>query len=370
MATTVDTPIQVTTTPVQIPFDQAKLEAFTGRALGDASATFVNILCVIGDRLGLFKDLARHGPATSAELAMRAGIQERYAREWLSALASAGYLEYDAADRRFRLPPEHAPVLAQESGPVFFGGVYHMIPALVGSLDRLTEAFRRGGGVSQADYDPRLWEGMERFTASWFENLLLQQWIPAAPEVQAALERGALLADVGCGRGRALIKLAQAFPRSRFVGYDLFEPVVRTAATNAQAAGVADRVRFEQRDISQGIPERYDVVTTFDVVHDAVDPLGMLRAIRHALRPDGTYLCLEFNCSDTLEENAGPIGAFLYSCSVLYCTTTSLAGGGEGLGTAGLPESRLRELGTAAGFSRIRRLPLENPFNTLYALQP
>jgi SAM-dependent methyltransferase len=232
----------------------------------------------------------------------------------------------------------------------------------------LIQAFQHGGGIPQSTYDHNMWDGLERFTASWFENLLLPVWLPAMPEVQVKLEQGALVADVGCGHGRALIKLAQSFPRSRYVGYDIFEPTIEKATAHAQAAGVADRVRFEQRDVSAGLPEQYDVITTFDVVHDAIDPRGLLRAIRQALRSDGRYVCLDINCAEHLEGNAGPLGSLFYGVSVLYCMTTSLSGHGEGLGTVGLPEGKLQELSKEAGFNSVRRVPLENPFNNLYEL--
>ena len=219
-------------------------------------------------------------------------------------------------------------------------------------------------------YDPSTWEGVTRFTNGWFENLLVPVWLPAMPEVQAKLERGALVADVGCGHGKALIKLAQTYPQSHYVGYDSFAPSIEWAKANAQAAGVADRVCFEHRDVSQGLPEQYDVITTFDVVHDAVNPRGLLRAIRNALRPGGRYVCLEINSSDKLEENIGLLGAFFYSVSVLYCMTSSLAHYGEGLGTVGLPESKIRELCAEAGFGHVRRVPMENPFNILYEITP
>lgn len=354
----------------QPAIEQAKVEAFVGKVLGDTSATLVTILAVIGDRLGLFKDLAANGPATSAELAVRAGINERYAREWLGAMATAGYVEYDAASRRFTLPPEHAPALAQESGPFFFGGAYQMIPALVGILGQVTEAFRKGGGVPYGAYDINCWDGMERFTNTWFENLLIQHWIPAMPDVRAKLERGARVADVGCGRGRALIKLAREFPNSRYVGYDIFGPSIERASANATAAGVGDRVSFRQLDVSKGLSEPCDVITTFDVIHDAVDPLGLLRAIRQGLRADGVYVCLDINCSDKLEENIGPLGALFHGFSVLYCMTTSLGGGGVGLGTLGFHEPKVRELCVQAGFKIVRRVPLENPFNNLYEIRP
>ena len=154
------------------------------------------------------------------------------------------------------------------------------------------------------------------------------------------------------------------------MGYDNFAPSIAQATANAQAAGVADRVRFEHRDVSEGLPEQYDVITTFDVVHDAVNPRGLLRAIRNGLRPGGRYVCLEINSSDKLEENIGLLGAFFYSCSVLYCMTTSLAHHGEGLGTVGLPEPKMRELCAEVGFSNVWRVPMENPFNILYEITP
>ena len=355
---------------MQQTIDQAKADAFIGKVLGDTAALAVTVMSSIGDRLGLFKNLAQLGPATSEELAERAHVNERYAREWLSAMASAGYLEYDPASRRFTLPPEHVPVLAQEGGPVFFGGVQEEIVGLAGPINQLMQAFRTGGGVPMEAYDPSAWEGIARFTSGWFENLLVPVWLPAMPDVLAKLERGALVADVGCGHGKALIKLAQTYPQSRYVGYDNFAPSIEQAKANVQAAGVADRVRFEPLDVSAGLPEQFDVITTFDVVHDAVNPRGLLQAIRNGLQPGGRYVCLEINSSDKLEENIGLLGAFFYSVSVLYCMTSSLAHHGEGLGTAGIPESKMRELCAEAGFSNVRRVPMENPFNILYEVTP
>jgi 2-polyprenyl-3-methyl-5-hydroxy-6-metoxy-1,4-benzoquinol methylase len=281
-------------------------------------------------------------------------------------MANAGYVEYDPLSRRFTLPPEHIPALAQERGPVFFGGVQQQILGMIKPLDQIINAFRHGGGVPQSAYDEDMWEGLERFSAGWFDNYLIQSWIPAMPEVQAKLQEGVLVADVGCGRGRALIKLAEAFPRSRFVGYDAFAPTIARAAENAAAAGVSDRVRFQHLDVSTGLPEQYDIITTFDVVHDAINPRGLVRSIREGLKPGGRYVCLDINCSDKLEDNAGPMGAMFHSVSILYCMTTSLAHEGEGLGTVGLPESKLRELCDEAGFGDVRRVPLEDPFNNLY----
>jgi SAM-dependent methyltransferase len=350
--------------------DQTRAEEFTTRVLTDTAGATTTVLAFLGDRLGLFKDLAAAGPATSAELAARTGTNERYAREWLAAMFAAGYVEYDGETRRYRLPPEHRPALTDEPGPAFFGGIHQELLGLVQRVDAIANAFREGGGVPQGGYPEDVYVGMDRFTAMWHENLLLQQWIPAIPDVQTKLERGVRVADVGCGQGRALIKLVERFPRSSFVGYDVFAPNIDRAWANARAAGVADRVRFEVADAAQGLPARFDVVTTWDVIHDSVDPLGILRAIRAALAADGVYLCLDINCSDRTEENRGPLAALLYGFSILYCMTSSLAHGGEGLGTLGLHEPKLRELCAEAGFATVRRVPIENPVNSLFEIRP
>jgi len=348
--------------------DTSKVEAFVGRVLNDCSATFVTTLAAFGDRLGLFKNLAASGPATSAELASRAGIDERYAREWLGGMTTAGYLTHDPQSGRFALPPEHAPALADEGGPFFFGGAYEMLLGLATIHDPLTRAFQQGGGVPPSAYDARFWEGMDRFTAGWFNHSLLQAWLPAMPDVLSKLRRGATLADIGCGRGLALIRLAEAFPASRFAGYDAFAPNIEVARERAGRAGVADRVDFEVLDVRSALPRAFDVITTFDVVHDAVDPLGLLRSIRESLLPDGIYICLDTNCSGRLEENGGAIGSLFHGISVLFCMTTSLANGGAGLGTLGLHEHRLQEYASVAGFTSVRRA-FQDPFNNLYELR-
>lgn len=349
--------------------DPKKTEAFLGRVLSDTAAFTTIALSTLGDRHGLWKDLANCPPQTPAELAACTKTDERYVREWLSAMAAAGYVTYDAGTGKFCLPPEYAPVLAQEGGPFFLSGAHAQFVATLEQYETLATAFKEGGGVPQSSFNRHVHENLERFTAGWHENLLLQQWIPAVPEIQAALERGIRVADVGCGRGRAILKLAQAFPRSKFVGYDVYEPNVEAARAMARDAGLSDRVSFEIVDVSKGLPEKFDLVTTFDVVHDAADPAGLLAAIRAALRPGGHYLNLDINCSDKLEQNFGPLGTVFYGISVMYCMTTSLAAGGAGLGTCGLPPAKMDELGRGAGFRTVRKLPLENPFNNLYELK-
>jgi 2-polyprenyl-3-methyl-5-hydroxy-6-metoxy-1,4-benzoquinol methylase len=350
-----------------IDHDQA--EAFTGKVLGDTAGCMTTVLAAIGDRLGLYRDLAAAGPSTASELAARTAIDARYAQEWLAAMHAAGYLSYSPEEGRFALPAEHRPALVDEPGPEFFGGIHQDLFGLLHRLDGIVDAFRHGGGVHQHEFPDDTYVGMDRFTAMWHENLLLQEWIPAVPGLEAKLRAGARLADVGCGQGRALIKLAGAFPASTFHGFDVFGPNVERSRENARSAGLDSVLRFEQVDVARGLPGTYDVITTWDVIHDSADPVGMLRSIRNALAPGGVYVCLDINCSDRTEENVGPIAALLYGFSILYCMTVSLADGGRGLGTLGLPLAVLRGLAGEAGFGSVEQVPMDNPFNSLYVLR-
>ncbi|MFG2292106.1 methyltransferase domain-containing protein [Streptomyces sp. NPDC048603] len=349
--------------------DDAKVEAFMEKALGDLSGTMAAGLCALGDRLGLFRSLAEHGPATSAELADRLDLKERYVREWLRGLTASGYLT-ELGSGRFFLPNEHVPALADDSGALFLGGVYQMLPGLWAPYEQLAQAFRAGGGVRQEDYPPSLWDGMSRFTGSWFETVMIDEWLSTFPHVVERLEEGVEVADVGCGAGRALLVLARAFPRSRFTGFDNFPGQVERARANAERAGLTDRVSFGTADAARGLPGRYDLITTFDVIHDAAEPERILAAVRSALRDDGDYLMLETNSRDRAEENLGPVASLMYGFSVFYCMTTSLADGGAALGTCGLPESTVRELCAGAGFGEVVRSTKEDPFNVLYDIRP
>lgn len=350
--------------------DEARMEEFADRAVGDFSSTMTVMLCHVGDRLGLFEDLHADGPATPAELAERTGLDERYVAEWLRGLRAPGYLDYDEDSGRYELSPEHAMVLAAEGSPVFLGGGYQVLGGIMEPIHRIVDAFEDGGGAAQDAYGHHFWAGMERFSSGWLENFLLEEWIPAMPDVEAKLESGCRYADVGCGSGRALNKLARSFPDSTFVGYDLFPTQAERARENVEASGVGGRVEIEVADASEGLPETYDVISTFDVVHDAVDPLGLLEGIRGSLDPDGVYVCLDVNCADTHEENEGPLAAMFYGFSVFYCMTTSLANGGAGLGTSGFPEAKCQELSEKAGFSEVRQVPIDDSFNSLYEIRP
>jgi SAM-dependent methyltransferase len=355
----------------QVPMDEQKVMQFVLRLVADVTAANMSTLVYIGDRNGLFKALAEGGPTTVDSLAERTGQQPRYLREWLSAMACAHYVDYDAASQRFTLPAEHAACLVNEDSPAFVGGMFQMLPTFGHAGSKVAESFKQGGGVPQTEYGEEFWKGFERFTRAQFVNKLAQVWIPAMPEVEAALNAGGSVADIGCGNGQALLILAGAYPKARYTGFDNYQLAIDNANQNARAAGLEKQVQFELRDIVDGMPEQYDLITTFDVVHDMVRPRAALKAIRQALKPGGTYLWLEFNVSSDLAENIGhPFGlpAFIYSASTLYCMTTSLSQGGEGLGAA-LGEAKARELAEEAGFSHFRRLPLDDPFSLLMELK-
>ncbi|MGI8828139.1 MAG: class I SAM-dependent methyltransferase [Chloroflexota bacterium] len=344
-------------------------DAFAERVFTDVSTTMLTMLACLGDRLDLFKALAASGPATPDQLAEQAGINARYAREWLSAMAAGGYVSYDPASGSFSLPSAHVPVLAEENGRWFCGGPLQELLAMMGLMHQYTNVFRHGGGVPQSAFSQDMWTGLERESAVWFDNVLVAEWIGKAPGVRPQLERGTSVADVGCGRGRALIRLAQAFPNSRFTGYDVFGPAVEQASECARAEGVADRVHFEQIDASEGLQRQHNLILSFDVVHDAADPLAFLCSIRKALAPKGRYLCLEPRAGERLEENLSLTGAMWYAASTMYCMTTSLANGGAGLGAMGMPEVRLRELCLAAGFAEVTDLEVDDPLVALYEIR-
>jgi len=313
-------------------------------------------MAALGDRLGLFNTMAEAYPMTTQELAERGGIHPRYAREWLSLMTSAGYIVYNPRAETFSLPPEHIPVLAQEGGPFFVGGTHQMLLGMLGILDHLQAAFKTGLGIPMEAYNQDTWEGMERDMTGVYQSNLLPNWIPAMPAVQAQLEQGVSLADVGCGSGRIPILLAEAFPKSRFFGFDIFPPVIERARSNAAAAGLETKIEFQTVQPSAPLPGQFDLITTFDVLHDSADPLALLKIIRQALLPGGRYICLEINCAERLEDNLGPLQTVRYGASLLYCMSTSLAHGGAGLGTMGLPEASLRALCQQAGFNQVERI--------------
>jgi SAM-dependent methyltransferase len=349
-------------------FNKEKAEKFTLGVVNDLAAAVHGAMTYIGDKLGIFKAMAASGPVTSAELSRATGLNERYLREWLGSMAAAQYVEYDPESRRYLLPAEHAAPLANENSPVFLGGFFQSIIANVSVAAKVAEAFKTGKGVPQSEYPAETFEAIERTTAPWYKNHLVRKWVPLMPQVKAKLEAGGTALDVGCGSGRAAIELSKGFPAARVFGFDNHGPSIERARANAQAEGVGDRVKFELVDCTR-LPQReFDFISTFDVVHDSVDPAGLLSSIRKALAKDGTYLMLEINASDKVEQNISPMGRMLYSISTLYCMTVSLAHGGAGIGAL-MGEQKARELVEMAGFGNFRKLATDDQFSVLYEIR-
>jgi SAM-dependent methyltransferase len=349
--------------------DEAKVEQFVGQALGELGATLNAALVVIGDRLGLYKAMADSRPVTAAELADRTGTNERSVREWLNAQAAGGYVSYEPQTERYVLPPEHAVVLADESSPAFMPGAFQLMAAAVRDEPKITESFRHGAGVGWHEHSHGVFEGCERFFRPGYQANLVQSWIPALDGVEQKLRHGAHVADVGCGHGASTLIMAQAYPESTFVGFDYHAGSIEQATERARAAGVAGRVRFEVASAQDFPGTDYDLVTTFDCLHDMGDPVTAARHVFETLDADGTWLIVEPFAGDRVEDNLNPVGRIYYAASTLLCTPASLSQDvGLALG-AQAGEARLRDVVTAGGLNRFRRAA-ETPFNLVLEARP
>jgi SAM-dependent methyltransferase len=345
-----------------------RLEAFVGKMVGDMAAAMSGSLVITGAKLGLYKALAG-GPATSADLAARAGIAERYAREWLSAQAASGYVDYDPVTGLFSMNAEQRMVFADESSPVFIAPAFEVIASAYIDEPKITEAFVSGGGVGWHEHHECLFRGTERFFRTGYKAHLVQDWLPALDGVVDRLRVGADVADIGCGHGASTILLAQAFPDSRFVGFDYHEASIERAREAAREAGDLPNVRFEVASAKDTPGSDYDLVACFDCLHDMGDPVGAARRIREMLKPDGTFLLVEPYANDSLAENLNPVGRMYYSASTMICTPGSLAQEvGLALG-AQAGEARLADVLRQGGFSRVRRAT-ETPFNLIIEARP
>lgn len=352
------------------PLQLEKLFKFQQLLFFQMSAALGALAAYLGDRLGFFRALAEHGPMSAAELARRQGTCPDMTAEWLRVTTCASYLEYELQDDRYRLAPEHALILANDGGPMCFAGGLQQIGGFADQLPRLLDAFRDGGGLAQGAYSPDVREGMERLSATWFEHELVDHWIAALPQLTERLRTGATVADIGCGGGRALVRLAQAFPASRFVGYEAFSAAVDRARHNAAAAGVADRVTFEVHDVMTGIPGAFDLVTAFDSLHDMPNPAEALVAVARSLKKDGTLLVLELGTSDDLADEIGPGGVVLHATRLFYNLPVALASFGPERGPTGFAEPDMKSLCRKAGLVLERSLPVRNPLHKLYVVKP
>jgi SAM-dependent methyltransferase len=347
--------------------DEAKLNAFLGKSVGDLGAAISAVLILIGDELGLYRELAR-GPLTAAELATRTSTNARYIREWLANQAAGGYVEYDAASERYSLTPEQALCLADPNGPVDLPGAYSIVQDLFHVRSRAVENFRTGNGMEWGEHHPCLFHGTERFFRAGYNANLLGSWLPSLDGIVAKLKAGAKAADVGCGHGASTILMAKAFPESEFVGIDYHGPSIDTARVRARDAG-GRNARFEVGDATSYPDSGFDLIAFFDCLHDMADPAGAARHARKAMKPDGHCMIVEPFAGDRLQDNLNPIGRVYYGASSLVCVPVSLARKGPALG-AQAGEARLRQVVVNdGGFTRFRRAT-ETPFNIILEARP
>jgi 2-polyprenyl-3-methyl-5-hydroxy-6-metoxy-1,4-benzoquinol methylase len=352
-----------------LELDAQRTETFAERMVTLLNDAALALMISVGHRTRLFETLAGRGPGTMPEIAEAARLHERYVREWLAAMTVGGIVEYDAASRTYRLPPEHAAWLTPAAGADNLAVQAQYIAVLASVEDRIVECFREGGGVPYSAFH-RFHEVMREDSGARMDQDLIERIIPLAPGIPSALERGIDVLEIGCGAGHALNLLAAAYPASRFVGYDFAPETIRMAREETDELGL-DNVIFDVVDVARlDEPSRYDLVLAFDAVHDQVAPLEVLRGVRRVLRPGGTFLMQDVRGSSELEINRDhPLGALLYTTSCMHCMTVSLAGGGPGLGTMWGRETAT-ELLERAGFVGIEIKSLENdPFNDTYVMR-
>ncbi len=352
-----------------VAIDGDKLMAFVFQAVDEVGATLNAALVVMGDRLGYYKALADDGPATPSELAERTSTSEHYTREWLNAQAAGGYVEYDPGTGQYTLPPEQTVAMTDPSSPAYLPGFFQIALGTVHHTSQTIEAARSGAGIGWHEHTSDVHVGCERFFRPSYNANLLSSWLPALEGVVEKLERGATVADIGCGHGASTILMAEAFPRSEFIGSDYHQESIETARLRAAEAGLGQRIRFEVAPADGFSGSGYDLVTTFDALHDMGDPVGAARRVREALAPDGTWMLVEPMAGDKVEDNLNPGGRAYYGFSTLLCTPGSLSQPvGLALGTQAGP-ARIRDVTTAAGFTRFRTVA-QTPFNLVFEVRP
>lgn len=344
--------------------NEQKLEQFVHQAFADLSVTTSGVMVSIGHRLGLYRAMMDAGPLSADELATRTEYAPRYVREWLNSQVASGYVDYDAGKQAYELGPEQAMVLANSDSPVFMAPAWQVSASMWADEDAALAAFRTGDGVAWGAHDERLSCGTAAFFRNGYRQNLAANWLPALEGVVEKLERGATVADVGCGYGHSTTLMAKAFPKSTFYGYDTHAGSIDAAREVAAEARVSENTRFEIAKAKNFANEQFDLICYFDCLHDMGDPLGAARHARTCLKPDGTVLLVEPMAGDQVEDNINPIGRMFYSASTTICCAHSLS---EDVGTAlgaQAGEKRLREIFQQAGFSRFRRAT-ETPFNMI-----
>lgn len=345
--------------------DPERLNIFVGKLVGDLGAVTGAALILLGDRLGIYKAMADGKAVTPDDLSKKTNLNARYLSEWLSAQAAAGYVDYNAKSKKFKLNPEQAAALADEGGPAFFAGAFDLAQAMWLDEPKVAEAFKTGKGVGWHEHSQCLFRGTERFFRPGYNAHLVSSWIPALKGVEEKLKKGATVADVGCGHGASTILMALAYPKSKFYGYDYHGPSIARAKALAKDAGVAKRVTFSQASAKDYPALNYDLVAFFDCLHDMGDPVGAGKHVNETLAKDGAWMIVEPFAHDDLKDNLNPVGRVYYAASTMICTPASLSQEvGLGLG-AQAGEARLKKVAKDAGFSKFRRAA-ETPFNLVF----
>lgn len=347
--------------------DPDKMNAFLGKVVTDFGASLSGVLGYIGQKLGLYEALADSDGLTPAELAKKTGTNERYIREWLINQAAGDYVHYDPSSGKYSLLPEQSVALTDENSPFFVGGGFYVIKAMLNAQPRIMDYFINGGGMVWGEHDPDLFIGTEKFFRPGYTAHLVNEWLPSISGMQEKLSAGALVADVGCGHGASTLIMAEAFPNSRFRGFDNHEASIKTATDKAVAAGMDENVQFFVSDAANLPNEGFDLICFFDCLHDMGDPIGALRRAGECLKPDGAVMIVEPMAGNTVEENFNPVGRTFSAASTLCCTSNSLALGGPALGAVATDDV-LRQVATDAGLNNFRRAA-ETPFNRVFEVR-
>ncbi len=348
--------------------DQSKLQEFMMKAVGDIASSFGAMPIILGDRLGLYKTMAKTGPITSEDLANQTSTAERYIREWLASQAAAGYINYNPIDRKYFLPHENAMVLAYENSPTFMMGAYQVLRSIFKDEDKFIDIFKSGKGLRWGEHHHDLFEGTAKFFKPNYMGNLVQSWIPSLEGVEEKLKNGAKVADIGCGYGIPSIIMVKEYPNSKFYGFDNHKLSIEAANELAQKEGLANRVQYAVVSTNQSIGNDYDLITFFDCLHDMADPIGALKFAKQSMKEDGTCMIIEPNANDNVEDNLNLVGRIYYAASSIICVPNSLADNGVALG-AQAGEKKIKEVAEKAGFTKFRRSS-QTPFNIVFEAKP
>ncbi|ASY63358.1 SAM-dependent methyltransferase [Sinorhizobium sojae CCBAU 05684] len=342
--------------------DSAKLNALVARAIEDLSAGYGGVMISLGNRLGLYKEMAGAGPLSARELAKRSGCAERYVREWLNSQVAGGYVAYHAVSNTYELTPEQALVLADTNSPTFIPNAWAVPASMWADEDKAVEAFRTGKGIPWGDHDGRLSCGVASFYRNAYKASLVSEWLPALDGIVDKLKAGALVADTGCGHGHSTVLMAEAFPASEFRGFDSHQESLVEARKAAAEACVSEQVTFAAARADSYPGEDYDLICFFDALHDMGDPVAAARHAAQALAPDGTVMLVEPFANDRVEDNISPVGRLYYAASTTICCAHAISDGGRLVLGAQAGAARLADVFRKAGFTRFRRA-FETPFN-------